>query len=858
MYYFTSANRQRLSAWLAVLLLAGITRAATLEGTAVDNQGQPLPGAHIKLTDGLKVESRAACDAEGRFRIDGLPERELRLTLSHIGHESRKLRVTPPADLGSIVLTELALMAGDLVVSADRARPDDAASYSTLDTEDLQLRHQGQDMARLLEGTPGLLGFSYGGNPVGYSEIRLRGFDQKRIDVALNGVPMNDPEDHYVYWVDLPDMGASLAEAQVQRGTGVASTGGNNFGGAVRLATGLSDTPGVRLEAGLGSLGTERQSITWASGRPEDGWQLDTRYSQVKSDGFRDRSDVESWGLAVTARRLLEGGGELRLNHFNGRELSRVAWDGIPLSHLEQDRRTENSYAAYPNSVDDFRQPQYSLQLRKTVGAWLLDGTLYHIRGDGFYETLKQGQALASYGFQPWTQHLANGDSVTVDATDLVNRRWIRKHQSGLAFSALRNTVLGRLQLGVNGWMYRGEHLGEVLWGSLLPPDAQPGGRYYTQLSHKQRAVPWLRLESPLAHHMVLRMSASVSWTRYTMEQQAEGNFRGAELNRFELDHTLPSGALGLSWSPSDRFTLFAGAGYSQREPSRNEYWQAWQGPDDLGADPAFARADTLANGTLEWFDPQVEPEQVLNGELGFRWHTPRTELELSLYHMALRDEIVLFGGVDEESPIRGNAPRSHRSGVELAASQALTRWLTAGGNVSLSRSVVDELIVYTTRYDADWNPGVIRRDFGGNPMALSPDLIANAFIEWKPLRGTVIRPRIQWVSLQYLDNSNDDNFSELAPELVDPAFVNPDGTPRYSKVLPAYKTLGLDVSQTLKLGERLVLDLSLHGDNLLDTDYETNGYWNDWVEGDAGYQPQPELYPAAGRLWMGTVAVGF
>ncbi|MCA9782568.1 MAG: TonB-dependent receptor, partial [Candidatus Cloacimonetes bacterium] len=727
-----------------------------------------------------------------------------------------------------------------------------------IDGEELELRHQGQDLARLLDGTPGLVSFSYGGNPAGYSEIRLRGFDQKRVDVQLNGVPLNDPEDHYVYWVDLPDMGSSLVEAQVQRGTGVAATGGNNFGGAVRLSTGFSPTPGLGLEAGVGSFGTRRQALTWSSGRQQDGWQLETRFSQLRSDGFRERSDLSSWGLAISGRRSLPGGGELRLSHFNGRQLSHVAWDGVPLSLLEAGQRTANSYAAYPNSVDDFRQPQFTLQLTQPLGGWVLDGTLYHIRGDGFYETYKQGEDLEAFGYQPWTRTLEDGSSEDVRSTDLVNRRWIRKHQSGLTLHADRSTGLGELQLGLAGWIYRGEHYGEVLWGSDLPPQNLPGGRYYTQLSHKSRLAPWVRLETPLGANTVLRSSLSLTLSDYTMEQQAVGNFQGSELNRFELSHALPAGALGLSWTRSPQHTLFASLGYSQREPSQSEYWQAWQGSDDLGADPAFARADTLANGSLEWHDPQARPEQVVNLELGSRWTPQGGSLELTVYHMLLRDEIVLYGGVDEESPVRGNAPRSHRSGVELAGQLQLPWQLETGGNAALSRNVLDELVVYSTQWDADWTPHLVRRDFSGNAMALSPELIANAWLQWRPLAALKIRPRLQFVSMQYLDNSEDDDYSELAPGLIDPAFLNADGSLRYRKTLPAYTTLGLDLAGNWTMGSSLELELSLHGDNLLDREYQNNGYWNDWVEGAAGYRPQPELYPAAGRSFMAGLALRF
>ncbi|MCA9786838.1 MAG: TonB-dependent receptor, partial [Candidatus Cloacimonetes bacterium] len=126
------------------------------------------------------------------------------------------------------------------------------------------------------------------------------------------------------------------------------------------------------------------------------------------------------------------------------------------------------------------------------------------------------------------------------------------------------------------------------------------------------------------------------------------------------------------------------------------------------------------------------------------------------------------------------------------------------------------------------------------------------------PLAALKIRPRLQFVSMQYLDNSEDDDYSELAPGLIDPAFLNADGSLRYRKTLPAYTTLGLDLAGNWTMGSSLELELSLHGDNLLDREYQNNGYWNDWVEGAAGYRPQPELYPAAGRSFMAGLALRF
>ena len=123
-------------------------------------------------------------------------------------------------------------------VAKDR---EDSASFTDLDREEIAARHRGQDLGMLLAETPNAYAYSDAGNGVGYSYLSLRGFDQRRIAVNINGVPLNDPESHQVYFIDLADFAGSLQSLQVQRGTGTALYGSPAVGGAVNLETGALD-----------------------------------------------------------------------------------------------------------------------------------------------------------------------------------------------------------------------------------------------------------------------------------------------------------------------------------------------------------------------------------------------------------------------------------------------------------------------------------------------------------------------------------------------------------------------------------------------------------------------------------------
>ena len=231
-----------------ILTLPGLAAAARLEGRVLDEAGRPLEGVHVQLETG---RAGTATDARGGFRLVVPGGGPVLLRVSRVGFAT--LTVEAGEGEPCVVRLQPSLLEGTpVIVTASRAAGAQAGPHSNLDRHELDLRHHGQDLSRLLDGTPSLVTMSYSGTAMGYNEIRLRGFDAKRVEVLVNGIPLNDPEDHYVYWVDLPDMGASLRDVQVQRGTGTGHFGGSNFGGSVNLLTDLGEEPGLRLEAGAG------------------------------------------------------------------------------------------------------------------------------------------------------------------------------------------------------------------------------------------------------------------------------------------------------------------------------------------------------------------------------------------------------------------------------------------------------------------------------------------------------------------------------------------------------------------------------------------------------------------------------
>jgi len=98
-------------------------------------------------------------------------------------------------------------------VSTARAGAETPVARSVLDRKDLKQVNWGQDTPMALSWLPGAYAYSDAGNGIGYSYLSLRGFPQQRISVLVDGVPLNDPESHEVYWIDHPDLLSSTSEA---------------------------------------------------------------------------------------------------------------------------------------------------------------------------------------------------------------------------------------------------------------------------------------------------------------------------------------------------------------------------------------------------------------------------------------------------------------------------------------------------------------------------------------------------------------------------------------------------------------------------------------------------------------------
>ena len=224
-----------------------------------DLNENPLPNVNIFHKDGGTIS-----DENGKFIFE--TEEIDSLTFSHIGY----LSVTLPVSKNMlVVMRPTSLIGNPIEISAYKAISGlSPVSFSSLTRDEIRLKYTAQDIPMVLASEPGVWAYSESGNGTGYSYASIRGFDQSRIAVMIDGVPLNDNESHQVYWVDHGDLLSDVEEIQIQRGIGTNLYGSSSFGGSINATTKIgSDSRTIQLVHGQGNWNTQQYRFKYHSGK---------------------------------------------------------------------------------------------------------------------------------------------------------------------------------------------------------------------------------------------------------------------------------------------------------------------------------------------------------------------------------------------------------------------------------------------------------------------------------------------------------------------------------------------------------------------------------------------------------------
>jgi iron complex outermembrane receptor protein len=208
-----------------------------VKGFIKNSEGEPLSQANVLVR---KLNIATTTDINGFFKLENICCGEITIEISFVGYKTKQtsFNLTPANNVEVLVtLEEEYLHVSELTVTGTRAGEKDPFSFTNVNSKDIEKNNLGQDIPYLLDQTSSVVVNSDAGAGIGYTGIRIRGTDPTRINITINGIPINDSESQNVWWVNMPDFASSVDNIQIQRGVGTSVNGAGAFGASINMQT---------------------------------------------------------------------------------------------------------------------------------------------------------------------------------------------------------------------------------------------------------------------------------------------------------------------------------------------------------------------------------------------------------------------------------------------------------------------------------------------------------------------------------------------------------------------------------------------------------------------------------------------
>lgn len=665
-------------------------------------------------------------------------------------------------------------------INALRATPQTPMSYSNIGAQQLDEQNLGQDIPYMLSLTPSVVTTSDAGAGIGYTGFRVRGSDPTRINVTIDGIPLNDPESQGVWWVNMPDFTSSVEDIQIQRGVGTSTNGAGAFGASINLKTqSLRAKPYATTSNTIGSYSTLKNNVEFGTGLLADKFTLDGRLSRISSDGYIDRatSDLKSLYLSGAYYGTDE---VLKLSVISGKEKTYQAWNGVPLSYLDDDSlRTYNSYT-YENETDNYWQDHYMLHYNKQLAnSGTFNLGLHFTHGEGYYEQYKNGQDFADYSLN---NVIVGNDTLT--ETDLIRRKWLDNDFYGAVFSY--NNRKDKLDYTIGGgWnTYDGRHYGVVRWAEYASN---------SQIDHIYYDNDGIKTDFNLYAKGHYQYSDDVTVYADLQHRQIDYSFLGKDENGAERNDTVNfeffNPKFGAYYQIDNKSSAFASFAIANREPNRSDFVES---------------------------SPNSRPlhETLYDTEVGYKMEGSNFAFSATAYYMIYENQLILTGKINDVGAYtRENVDYSERKGIELEAGVKINPKWSWSANATFSENTIAHYTEYVDNWDT-W--GQESKSYSNTSIAFSPDMIWASQLDYQFKDNIEVQFISKYVDEQFIDNTSSDDR-------------------KLDAYLVHHARLIWDIESELFKSARL----SLQVNNLLDEKYVNNA-WVYRFKSD-GYDPRPD-----------------
>lgn len=707
----------------------------------------------------------------------------------------------------------------------DRLTP---VTKQTLKLPELQKRTTAWDVPTLLRGTPSLVITQDAGTMGGYTGFSIRGIDPSRVNITVNGVPVNDSESQAVFWANMPDFGSRLSDIVIVRGAGSSTFGAGAFGATMDMRIALPEIlPGGSVSLYGGSYGMQRQMVHYSTGRLDSGWSLGGSLSRTAGDGYVDRSG--SNGLSYLLQAYYGGDNySLRLIHHLGDQHTQISWNGLSPDEEKAYGRTYNSAGLmnddetdpakmlfYPDQTDNYKQGHSYLIFNHHPSDNLsYNVTLHYTRGKGFTREYRTGRAFREYYLVPMSDDKEGS---------LIREKYLDNHFLGGIVNLTRTFDRGHLTAGISGSHYWGDHYGILPWVDGFSAGQETTfGSYYPDVEYYRNSSTvtdlaayvkgeWELTPSLLGYadlmyrHVGVTMKGLSDKPSDKLGTMDELKYEGDAAPRY--DFILPK--VGLNYHPTARSSYYISYATAAKEPNRKMFTES-------------RTYDAEGNQVLP------RPEYMGDLEIGTEQQIGKVGFFVNGYFMHYKDQIVPNGQKsDVGENLMINVPKSYRLGLELGFAWQLLPSLRLSANATLAQNRILDYTFYETLYGVDWSETPKEVHEKSVPIADAPSFISNQSITWTPIEDLVIDLSGNYVGSRYLDNSGLEE-----------------------RKLDGYYLANLMVSYGIRLPRDQRIDLQGQVINLFNTTYATyggaEGYFQEDEQGNVARSAWTWCYPAA------------
>jgi iron complex outermembrane receptor protein len=762
----------------------------------------------------------------------------------------------------------------EVVVKGVRAQKNAPYAIANIKKQELQeFSKTGKELPFLFSQTPGVLAWSENGLGTGTTYMRIRGAGDSRINVTLDGVPLNSPEDQCVFWANMNSYGSLLGSVQIQRGVGTSTNGDGAFGGTVALSSATPDQKaGGEVSASYGSFNTFNVGGKFSTGLLWNHLIFDGAYHETNTDGFIHGTSGRS-GSYYGGLTWIDDNYQISYKNIGNFEKTGQAWNGVTagtndLSIMDgtygertgiktyedmwdkglgkfnslyeamiinddgtysTERYKMNDGSYWDKTTDNFWQNHNILSASWNISdEWSTSASLHYTYGYGYYREFRPNNKLSKFGLTA-----ADTEGNKIKKTDFVRKKGLSQNTYGLVWNANYKNEDWDIIGGLSLQNFDGNHFGyltyaanpwvkqNLIWRTHpeingASSDLDVNYKYYDSDAHKLDGNVYLKAAYHINEHWDVFGDVQYRHVGYKTDgindkfYDDESGYYNQKLDiNKKYDFFNPKA--GFSWSLNGH-RVYGSVAMSHREPERNNF-------TDNGSYPA------------------PKAEQMLDFELGYTFTNDSWLVGLNGYYMKYDNQFVQTGALsDIGENLTTNIKDSYRAGLELQFGVNATSWLTIEGNAALSANKIkdfDEVV-------EDWDNGSQTIHYDNSTLAFSPSTILNGFVNFH-YKGIMAIWHTNYVSRQYLDNTENTDRS-----------------------LPCYSASNASLSYTLKpkkVFKECIFGLNFN--NIFNRRYAASGWVYSAICNSYGHPNDNRYYqigfiPMAGFTMAGNVTLRF